>query len=226
MATRIFTRAAAMRKMPRQTRSKTTVESILTASAHILGRRGWDGFTTNEVAEVAGVSIGSLYQYFPNKLALLEAITIRHLDAILVLLRAIDDDSIPFTQQVQRLVRGMIAIHSTDPALHRVLLEEAPRIRRLKSAHAVFEVEYLRCYAAVMARPGGRRDRPADQAAAEMLSAAVAGAIHDAAHRGTLRNPVLQKELADMVSAYLLRRRRRPVPRMCSNEQTSLPRPY
>ena len=55
------------RKRPRQERAKATVETILEASARILVKRGFDGFTTNEVATAAGVSIGSLYQYFPNK---------------------------------------------------------------------------------------------------------------------------------------------------------------
>lgn len=59
------------RKRPRQTRSATTVAAILEAAAHILERDGFDALTTNAVAERAGVSIGSLYQYFPGKAALL-----------------------------------------------------------------------------------------------------------------------------------------------------------
>jgi AcrR family transcriptional regulator len=59
------------RKRPRQTRSVTTVAVILEAAAHILERDGLDALTTNAVAERAGVSIGSLYQYFPGKAALL-----------------------------------------------------------------------------------------------------------------------------------------------------------
>ncbi len=50
-----------MRKAPTQQRAQATVQAILQAAAHILGRRGWMKFTTNEVAEAAGVSIGSLY---------------------------------------------------------------------------------------------------------------------------------------------------------------------
>jgi AcrR family transcriptional regulator len=57
------------------------VDAIVEAAALILARRGWAHFTTNEVAEIAGVSVGSLYQYFPNKLALAVAIRRRQLDA-------------------------------------------------------------------------------------------------------------------------------------------------
>jgi AcrR family transcriptional regulator len=55
------------RKLPQQDRSKVTVDAILTATAHILTQEGYDRTTTNRIAELAGVSIGSLYQYFPSK---------------------------------------------------------------------------------------------------------------------------------------------------------------
>jgi AcrR family transcriptional regulator len=55
------------RKQPKQDRSQATVQAILTATTHILTEDGYDQLTTNRVAERAGVSIGSLYQYFPNK---------------------------------------------------------------------------------------------------------------------------------------------------------------
>lgn len=60
----------AYRKPPTQERARATVERILLAARRVLARRGFAKFTTNEVANSAGVSIGSLYQYFPNKRAL------------------------------------------------------------------------------------------------------------------------------------------------------------
>ena len=62
------------RKTPRQQRSQATVESILEAATRVLGRDSLAGFNTNRVAEVAGISVGSLYQYFPNKSALVTAL--------------------------------------------------------------------------------------------------------------------------------------------------------
>ncbi|HCJ6672724.1 TPA: TetR/AcrR family transcriptional regulator [Acinetobacter baumannii] len=59
------------RKRPRQVRSEATFEAILGAAARILESLGFAGFNTNAVAELAGVSIGSLYQYFPSKDALI-----------------------------------------------------------------------------------------------------------------------------------------------------------
>ena len=83
MSTRIGKAAPRMRKEPRQARSIATVEAIIEAGAHVLSELGWAGFTTNKVAEAAGVSIGSLYQYFPDKLALVDAIRRRHFDHVL-----------------------------------------------------------------------------------------------------------------------------------------------
>ncbi|RVA45307.1 TetR/AcrR family transcriptional regulator [Mesorhizobium sp. M7A.F.Ca.US.001.01.1.1] len=74
MATRVPLQSGSVRKAPRQQRSRATVDTIVEAAARVLARRGWADFTTNETASVGGVSVGSIYQYFPNKLALAEEI--------------------------------------------------------------------------------------------------------------------------------------------------------
>jgi AcrR family transcriptional regulator len=70
------------RKSPRQARSEDTVETILAAATRVLGSESLAGFNTNRVAEVAGVSVGSLYQYFPNKSALIAALIDRQQSAL------------------------------------------------------------------------------------------------------------------------------------------------
>ena len=69
------------RKSPAQARSRETVATILEAAAHVLARRGYAGVTTNHVAQRAGVSIGSIYQYFPDKEALLAALVGRDMQS-------------------------------------------------------------------------------------------------------------------------------------------------
>jgi AcrR family transcriptional regulator len=69
------------RRRPRQARSHMTVTSLLDATARVLVRRGYAACTTNLVAEVAGVGIGSLYEYFPNKEALVAALAEREIEA-------------------------------------------------------------------------------------------------------------------------------------------------
>jgi AcrR family transcriptional regulator len=70
------------RKWPLQARSRATIDAVLAAAAHIIESSGVAGFNTNAVAERAGVSIGSLYQYFPNKDAILVALIERRAEAL------------------------------------------------------------------------------------------------------------------------------------------------
>ncbi len=97
------------RKIPAQARSRATIEAVLTGAAHILEDEGLTGFNTNAVAERAGVSIGSLYQYFPNK------------DAILVAL--IEQQTHAFAESIAELVEGAAGPTVADDL--RDLLEKA-----------------------------------------------------------------------------------------------------
>ncbi|WP_343715936.1 TetR/AcrR family transcriptional regulator [Inquilinus sp.] len=194
MSTRIPGPSSAMRKRPRQARSRATVAAVVQAGAQLLGEKGWAGFTTNEVAEVAGVSIGSLYQYFPNKLALVDAIRQRHFDEVLAVLDRAADGGTP----AEALVDGMIAVHSANAALHRVLLD-LPDPDGSGAAYRAFQAEYLRRYEAVVAALDGGRDG----IVAQVLSSAVEGVIHNAARRGVLQSPEVRRELTRLVLGYL-----------------------
>ena len=121
------------RKLPEQDRSRATVEAIVEAAAHILVRRGYDAFTTNRVAEKAGVSIGSLYQYFPNKEALIGELMRRHVAVIEqgVEQMAVHAASVPLAELVRVAVEQNVASHLVDPELHRVLSDDVPRLGQL-----------------------------------------------------------------------------------------------
>ena len=75
--------ALAPRKAPRQARSRKTRDAILVAAGGILAREGLRGLTTNHVARAAGISIGSLYQYYPNKQAIIGALLTESRAAVL-----------------------------------------------------------------------------------------------------------------------------------------------
>src|ERR1700693_2443208 len=70
------------RKLASQERSRATVDALLEATTRILIKEGYDKASTNRIAEVAGVSIGSLYQYFPSKEALVAAVVARHMQQV------------------------------------------------------------------------------------------------------------------------------------------------
>lgn len=144
------------RKRPVQARSLATVEALLAATARVLVRRGYAGMTTNHVAARAGVSVGSLYEYFPNKDALVSALLERHLSraeqALAEVAQALLAGGRPPRRVVlaRALAEVMIALHEDDPRLHRVLFEEAPlgaaarrRVRILEDTYATYLAQLL-----------------------------------------------------------------------------------
>ena len=118
------------RKRPLQKRSRSTVEVILEAAAQVLERDGYSATTTDLIAERAGVSIGSLYQYFPNKDAVLLALTQQHAEAARAvlepLLAEIVNGTPPVAPWLQRFVRAAVELNGRRPRLHQILFEETP----------------------------------------------------------------------------------------------------
>lgn len=116
--------------MPVQARAQETVDVILEASARILESDGLRGFNTNAIATKAGVSVGSLYQYFPNKDAIVLALIGRFEEKLF-------DAVLNATQRgkgkklkpcLRRLVRALVEVHYSRPRLNRVLESEEERV--------------------------------------------------------------------------------------------------
>jgi AcrR family transcriptional regulator len=124
------TRQLQPRKTPRQLRGWEAQERILEAAARVFAEWGYSAGTTNRIAEAAGMSVGSLYQYFPNKDSILVALVRRHVDegaARLASLWADAQDVTSLDGRVRLLVDAVIANHRDEIRLHQVLFEEAPR---------------------------------------------------------------------------------------------------
>lgn len=111
------------RKAPRQSRSQATVKAILDATARILVERGFATVTTNAVAELAGVSVGSLYQYFPNKDALVTALHARHGEQMMAVIQRALTKAMDATldDALAGLVEATVEAHRVDSDLHSVL---------------------------------------------------------------------------------------------------------
>lgn len=124
------------RKHASQERSRATVDALVEATARILVREGFDKASTNRIAEVAGVSVGSLYQYFPSKEALVAAVIERHRQEITHAVRGELSTAAkqPLAQGVRTLVAVAVKAHRIDPKLHRVLAEQIPRVGKLETA--------------------------------------------------------------------------------------------
>src|SRR6201996_6692514 len=111
------------RKQPRQHRSELTRQRILDAAAHVFAEHGYAAGTTNRIAERAGVSIGSVYQYFPNKDALVVELARRHIAQIAetasLALEALVEYVPPLRDGLTAIVLGTVELHKGAPGLQR-----------------------------------------------------------------------------------------------------------
>jgi AcrR family transcriptional regulator len=104
------------------------VNTMLDAVTVVLKRHGPDGVTTNRISEVAGFSIGSLYQYFPDKQAIYRALHERHVDEVrLAITDALAGNASGTLEDFTRaLVEGLVNVHAADPELHQLVTALVP----------------------------------------------------------------------------------------------------
>jgi len=113
------------RPIPSQSRSRDRVERLLDSAAAVFAETGYESATTNAIAERAGVSIGSLYRYFPDKQAMLRALAERHLGQVRALYdRLLNEDAVylPLPVLIDRLVDPFLALYLETPAYAHLLL--------------------------------------------------------------------------------------------------------
>jgi len=117
-----------IRRRPIQRRARQTVEAVLDAVTKILKREGPSAVTTNHIAEIAGVSIGSLYQYFPDKRAIFIALHERHIEQIdrLVEKTLVDCAVAPLDELMRAMIEAMVDAHTGDPELFEMMQAEVP----------------------------------------------------------------------------------------------------
>ena len=131
--------ATLARKQPRQERARSTVSAILDATAQILDRQGLDAASTTRIAEVAGVSVGSVYQYYSHRDAILNALQDREFERALSLIQdVLADGNLERAprETVTAVVRGLTALYRSCPGLHRVLAIEGLRVAKAERVHA------------------------------------------------------------------------------------------
>jgi AcrR family transcriptional regulator len=195
------------RKLPKQERSRITVEAILEATARILAEKGYDKTNTNFIAELAGVSIGSLYQYFPNKESLMVALMEQHCHEIAEIVESKLDClfDTPPEIAIPELVKAVVAVHKINPRLHQVLSEEIPRSERLKMQQTDDRIaELLRSYLEKW------RDRLKPEnldLTVFILSHTVESLCHSVVieHPQFLKNSQFEQEVSNLLLSYLRR---------------------
>ncbi len=117
------------RKQAVQERSRETVEAVLEGAAQVFERIGFSAATTERIAERAGVSVGTLYQYWPNKDAIAVALMEKHgedsLARLMPALRCLDREEMTIEARLETLVRAFVGMHDERPDLHWTLETEA-----------------------------------------------------------------------------------------------------
>ena len=123
------------RKEPRQSRSNELVSAILAAAVQVLTAEGAQRFTTARVAEKAGVSIGSLYQYFPNKASILFRLQSDEWRRSTEMLREILADAVPPKDRLRNLVHAFVRSECEEAPVRMALADAAPLYRDAPEAH-------------------------------------------------------------------------------------------
>jgi AcrR family transcriptional regulator len=182
------------RKNASQDRSRATVDALVEATARILVKEGYEKASTNRIAEAAGVSVGSLYQYFPSKEALVVAVIDRHNQDTMRLVRSALSEVAG--QPVQCVIPKMVAVaiqaHRINPKLHRVLTEQIPRTGQLENVEA-FNREYFSLFRNYLENCSDTL-RPKDLGLATYVCVSSMEAV---AHNAVLRNEKLSDEQAE-----------------------------
>lgn len=155
-----------VRRNPAQSRSLATVDAILTATAYVLADRGFVRATTNRIAEVAGVNIGTLYRYFPNKDALVGALIDREARATLASVEQalVSGEGQPIESVFRALFRAMVEDQRLDPRVHRELVEQVGRSGRVSVLRRLEQdiAERLLAFICARARLASTKDATVD----------------------------------------------------------------
>jgi AcrR family transcriptional regulator len=193
------------RRNPQQARARDTVETIFEATARIIEREGRDALNTNHIAERAGISVGTLYQYFPNKDAILVAMARRELanDRAAVLGAISEALEAPNPSIARQAIRTLIGLHRRGQKVRGVVMH----------AHAAhgFGDEHVQPLQEVTELLRARSDRvapgrrgPLSTASLFVLTRAVIGVIRAAAQERSplLGAPAFEDELVRMIEGY------------------------
>lgn len=194
------------RKAPIQARSRKTVQAISQATTQVLIRLGYEKTTTGAVAECAGVSIGTLYQYFPNKELLVMSVVHSHHDEVLATVERVlvAHAESPLDVSLRAVIRASLDAHRLQPELHKVLMEQVPGVG--ESAHVLALREKLTALVQQhLARhlPRASRDR------LRMLAFVIETTVEALTHRTVIDSPAwlnsgeIETETFNLLAPYI-----------------------
>lgn len=193
------------RKSPVQARSRATVDAIMQASTYILNESGWDGLNTNAIAERAGVNVASIYQFFPNKQAIIAELERKHASSIHVgILNAIHNikEHSTLREVLTEMVQMIVNAHRDTPEVHKVISEELPpSLRRPSDDNSELFKQLLQALHPLM------KNVPNQALALDMVGIALQTIIHHVTSQQAdlLNDSILVDELVTLAERFLIR---------------------
>lgn len=193
------------RKSPKQERAKETIQCLIEATAQFLLRHDYDSLSTNKIAEVAGVSIGTLYQYFPSKEALVVALVRKQFESdferIRVLLEETDTHS--FAEGVEKIVGACLEIFSQQTQLRLVIFEQSRKLALTKSKETLQQRIRNLLLDNFEKKSCGQYKRPSELSMYVVTSAVVGSLIAAASeHPEYLTSSKFEAELVKLILGY------------------------
>ena len=197
---------ASPRKQPKQQRAQATVKAIVDATAQLLVSDGFHNLSTNKIAEAAGVSIGSLYQYFPNKESVVAAVIEEFAERQMSILTAglAEVYEADMETSVREILHSLFEAKRVEPELSRVLFEEIPPIGQVDVLKQWMDNACMVVRAALEMRASEIRPQNLDLAAFVLVAS-----CHGITHATVVDRPELletddlSSETAELVLRYL-----------------------
>ena len=200
----------AMRKKPQQTRSVETVNIILLAAAQVFSRQGYEKTTSDLIAERAGISIGSFYQYFPGKDAVLCCLLEDHISKARALVQSIQEillkDDLDLSGAVRECLRLLFDHHTRELPLDRIINEEIPYPKHIKQSIDAMQEGLVNSLASfIELSPQINKSNPKQSARL------IVDLVESSTHRFFLSQDNLEeiseytRELEEMICSYLLK---------------------
>lgn len=194
-----------LRKSPTQERSRATVDAIMQSATYILNEAGWSGLNTNAIAERAGVNISSLYQYFPNKQAVIAELQRRHATFI-------DEELQHATQSISKqptlraalkvIVEMVIREHRISPETHKAISEELPQSQRYRQDGQLELQKHMR-----NALQPFMKNVPDSELAMYIVGISIKAIVHQVTneHPELLNQSSLVDEMITLIEQFLIR---------------------
>ena len=165
-----------MRRQPRQARSQERVNRILDVAEDLFARQGYAATTTNAIAAQAQVPIGSLYQFFPDKTAILQALAVRYAEKLHQELVAVDEAELvtrSWADYVNQLIDNTDRFFAENPSYYAIFMEVQGTIRELEAIDAASDAQLVQD----LARSLAKRDAGLEPADYEAIAFVLVKAI-------------------------------------------------